>query len=115
MFSRANDFGFSKHPDETLKIWNKDEVLADVVWAIRKWQPDVIVNRFDHNSAGKTHGHHTSSAILSYEAFEQSPGGGIKHLGVFELHVDLLAALTGRKHQLPRCTTGCEACERSSR
>jgi len=70
MFSRANDFGFSKNPDETLKIWNKDEVLADVVWAIRKWQPDIIVNRFDHNSAGKTHGHHTSSAILSFEAFD---------------------------------------------
>ncbi len=70
MFSRANDFGYSKHPDETLKMWNRDEVLSDVVWAIRKWQPDVIVNRFDHNSAGKTHGHHTSSAILSYEAFD---------------------------------------------
>lgn len=70
LFSRANDFGYSKHPDETLKIWNKDEVLSDVVWAIRKWQPDVIINRFDHNSAGKTHGHHTASAMLSYEAFE---------------------------------------------
>ena len=37
LFSRANDFGFSKHPDETMKIWNKEEVLSDVVWAIRKW------------------------------------------------------------------------------
>ncbi len=70
MFSRANDFGFSKHPDETLRIWNKDEVLADVVWAIRKWQPDVIVNRFHHESAGKTHGHHTASAMLAVEAFD---------------------------------------------
>lgn len=70
MFTRANDFGFSKHPDETLRIWNKDEVLADVVWAIRKWQPDVIINRFDHNSAGKTHGHHTASAMLAVEAFD---------------------------------------------
>ncbi len=70
MFTRANDFGYSKHPDETLKIWNKDEVLADVVWAIRKWQPDVIINRFDHRRAGRTHGHHTSSAILSIEAFD---------------------------------------------
>jgi LmbE family N-acetylglucosaminyl deacetylase len=69
-FSRANDFGFSKHPDETLKIWNEKEVLADVVWAIRKWQPDIIINRFDHKSAGKTHGHHTASAILSYDAFD---------------------------------------------
>ncbi|RMG80713.1 MAG: LmbE family protein [Bacteroidetes bacterium] len=70
MFSRANDFGYSKHPDETLKIWNKEEVLADVVWAIRKWHPDVIINRFDHRRAGKTHGHHTSSALLSVEAFD---------------------------------------------
>ena len=69
LFSRANDFGYSKHPDETLAIWEEEEVLADVVWAIRKFRPDVIINRFDHNSAGRTHGHHTSSAILSYEAF----------------------------------------------
>ena len=72
LFSRANDFGYSKHPDETLKIWNKDEVLADVIWAIRKWQPDVIINRFDHRSPGRTHGHHTSSAMLSFEAFDMT-------------------------------------------
>ena len=69
-FSRANDFGYSKHPDETLEIGNKDEVLSDVVWTIRNFQPDIIINRFDHKSAGRTHGHHTSSAILSYEAFD---------------------------------------------
>lgn len=69
-FSRANDFGYSKHPDETLEIWNKDEVLSDVVWTIRYWQPDIIINRFDHRTPGRTHGHHTSSAILSYEAFD---------------------------------------------
>lgn len=69
-FTRANDFGYSKHPDETLAIWNKDEVLSDVVWAIRKFKPDVIINRFNHTSAGKTHGHHTSSALLSMEAFD---------------------------------------------
>jgi LmbE family N-acetylglucosaminyl deacetylase len=69
-FTRANDFGYSKHPDETLEIWNKKEVLNDVVWAIRKFRPDVIVNRFDHRSPGTTHGHHTSSAMLSLEAFD---------------------------------------------
>ncbi len=69
-FSRANDFGYSKHPDETLQIWNKEEVLSDVVWAIRTLKPDVIVNRFDHRSPGTTHGHHTASAMLSHEAFE---------------------------------------------
>lgn len=69
-FTRANDFGFSKHSDETLRIWNKDEVLSDVVWMMRKFQPDVIINRFDHRTPGETHGHHTSSAILSVEAFD---------------------------------------------
>ena len=69
-FTRANDFGYSKHPDETLEIWNKNEVLSDVVLAIRKFQPDIIINRFDHRRAGRTHGHHTSSAMLSIEAFE---------------------------------------------
>lgn len=69
-FSRANDFGYSKHPDETLDIWNKKEVLGDVVRIIRKFRPDVIINRFDHRSPGTTHGHHTSSAMLSYEAFD---------------------------------------------
>lgn len=69
-FSRANDFGYSKTPSETLEIWNKDQVLSDVVWAIRKFQPDVIINRFDHRTPGTTHGHHTSSAVLSVEAFD---------------------------------------------
>jgi len=69
-FSRANDFGYSKHPDETLNIWNKTEVLSDVVLAIRKFKPDVIINRFDHRTPGTTHGHHTSSAMLSVEAFD---------------------------------------------
>lgn len=69
-FTRAIDFGYSKHPDETLKIWNREEVLSDVVRVIRQFQPDVVINRFDHRSPGSTHGHHTSSAMLSYAAFD---------------------------------------------
>ncbi len=69
-FTRANDFGYSKHPDETLEIWNKKEVLSDVVLNIRRFQPDIIINRFDYKNPGSTHGHHTSSAILSMEAFD---------------------------------------------
>lgn len=69
-FTRANDFGYSKHPDETLRLWDKKEVLGDVVRVIRRLKPDIIVNRFDHRRAGATHGHHTSSALLSMEAFE---------------------------------------------
>ncbi|MBB3054493.1 PIG-L family deacetylase [Mucilaginibacter gotjawali] len=67
-FTRANDFGFSKGPDETLKIWDKEKVLSDVVWVIRKFRPDVIICRFPTTGEGG-HGHHTSSAILAQEAF----------------------------------------------
>ena len=69
-FTRANDFGYSKNPGETLEFWEKEEVLRDVVWAIRKFKPDVIINRFDHRSPGSTHGHHTLSAMLSVQAFD---------------------------------------------
>lgn len=69
-FTRANDFGYSKNPDETFEFWTKNEVLSDVVMTIRKFKPDIIVNRFDHRSPGSTHGHHTASAMLSMDAFE---------------------------------------------
>ena len=69
-FSRANDFGYSKNPKETLELWNKDEVMHDIIKVIREFKPDIIVNRFDHKTPGRTHGHHTSSAMLSVEAFD---------------------------------------------
>lgn len=67
-FARAVDFGYSKTPEETLGKWGKEEMLSDIVWVIRKFKPDVIVNRFPTTGQG-THGHHTASAILSVEAF----------------------------------------------
>ena len=67
-FTRANDFGFSKGPDETLRIWDREKVLSDVVWVIRKFRPDVIICRFPTTGEGG-HGHHTASAILAQEAF----------------------------------------------
>ncbi len=68
-FTRANDFGFSKNPQETFTIWEKEQVLADMVWVIRKFRPDVLITRFSPLPSG-THGHHTASAILAGEAFE---------------------------------------------
>lgn len=68
LFTRAIDFGYSKTPAETLAIWDHEKVLADVVWAIRKFQPDVIITRFPPTGEGG-HGHHTASAILAEEAF----------------------------------------------
>lgn len=68
-FTRANDFGYSKNPEETFNIWNKDSVLADLVWVIRRFKPDVIICRFPTTGEGG-HGHHTASAILAVEAFD---------------------------------------------
>ncbi|MEO5948495.1 MAG: PIG-L family deacetylase [Chitinophagaceae bacterium] len=68
-FTRAYDFGYSKTPEETFEKWNKEKILSDVVWVIRKFQPDVIVTRFPTTGEGG-HGHHTASAILANEAFE---------------------------------------------
>ncbi|MEO6406922.1 MAG: PIG-L family deacetylase [Ferruginibacter sp.] len=68
-FSRAYDFGFSKNPDEALRIWGHDKILSDVVWVIRNFKPDVIITRFPTTGEGG-HGHHTASAILAVEAFD---------------------------------------------
>ncbi len=67
-FTRAIDFGFSKSPEEALRIWGHDAVLADVVWVVRRFRPDVIITRFPSTGEGG-HGHHTASAILAAEAF----------------------------------------------
>jgi hypothetical protein len=68
-FTRAVDFGFSKSADETLRIWDRDKILADIVWVIRQFQPDLLVTRFNPED-NLTHGHHTASAILAREAFD---------------------------------------------
>lgn len=67
-FTRAVDFGYSKTADETMTFWGRDAVLADVVWTIRAFRPDVIVTRFPLDTRGG-HGHHQASAILAKEAF----------------------------------------------
>ena len=68
-FTRANDFGYSKTPEETLNFWNKDSILKDMVLIIRRFKPDVIICRFPTTGEGG-HGHHTASAILALEAFD---------------------------------------------
>ncbi len=67
-FSSAYEFGFSKNAAEALSIWDKELVLADMVWVIRKFQPDIIITRFPAD-ARAGHGHHWASAILANEAF----------------------------------------------
>ena len=69
-FTRAVDFGFSKTPEETLRFWDRDAVLGDVVRIIRQYRPDVIVTRFPIPPGSGGHGHHTASAILAVAAFK---------------------------------------------
>ncbi len=67
-FSRAIDFGFTKTPEETFEKWGHEATLADIVWVIRKYQPDTIVLRFS-GTPRDGHGQHQASAILGKEAF----------------------------------------------
>ncbi len=68
-FTRAYDFGFSKTTAEAFAVWNKEKILSDVVWIIRKFQPDVIITRFPEDSRAG-HGHHSGSGVLAHEAFK---------------------------------------------
>src|SRR3989442_1283197 len=67
-FTRAKDFGYSKNSEETLRVWDRQGVLGDIVRVIREFRPDVIITRFSPKPA-PTHGHHTASAVLALEAF----------------------------------------------
>ena len=67
-FTRAFEFGYSKTLDETMKMWDKEKLLEDVVWMIRKYQPDIIIARFPPDGRAG-HGHHAASALIANEAF----------------------------------------------
>jgi LmbE family N-acetylglucosaminyl deacetylase len=67
-FSRAYDFGFSKTTAESLSIWNEQKILSDVVWIIRKFQPDIIITRFPEDKRAG-HGQHSASSVLARLAY----------------------------------------------
>ena len=67
-FTRAIDFGYSKTAQETLDKWGRERILSDVVWVIRRFQPDVVILRFS-GTPRDGHGQHQASAILGKEAF----------------------------------------------
>ena len=70
-FTRAYDFGYSKSPEETLKNWNADSILYDMVYVIRLLKPEFLITRFTSRPT-PTHGHHTLSAILAEKAFDMA-------------------------------------------
>ena len=69
-FTSAVDFGYSKTTEESLRIWNHDRVLGDVVRTLRGFRPDVILTRFPPDQEKAGHGHHSASAVLAIEAFK---------------------------------------------
>lgn len=88
-FTRAFDFGFSKTPEETLNFWNKDSIIADMVWVIRNFQPAVIITRFPTDGSGG-HGHHTASAVLAEIAMDYAADATkfpdqLKYVGVWKV------------------------------
>src|ERR1700691_304203 len=64
-FTRAPDFGFSKTPEETERIWG-DQVVEDMVRVIRTFRPNVVINNFGNVHSG--HGHHQASGLLTPKA-----------------------------------------------
>lgn len=87
-FTRAYDFGYSKSPEETYAIWDKDSVLADLTFIIRHLRPDLVITRFATDGSGG-HGHHTASAMLAEEAFAAAASnkhfpGQLKHVAPWQ-------------------------------
>ena len=66
-FTRARDFGFSKTPEETEKVWG-DQVLEDMVRVIRTFRPNVVISNFGNVHSG--HGHHQASGLLTPKALQ---------------------------------------------
>ena len=87
-FTRANDFGYSKTTEETVRIWDEQQVLEDMVYVIRTVRPDVIVCRFPPDSRAG-HGHHSASAVLGLKAFNMAADPAsfpeqVKELGTWQ-------------------------------
>ena len=66
-FTRAKDFGFSKTPEETQKIWG-DAVLEDMIRVIRAFRPNVVINNFGGVHSG--HGHHQTAGLWTPKAVQ---------------------------------------------
>jgi LmbE family N-acetylglucosaminyl deacetylase len=66
-FTSARDFGYSKTPEETEKVWGH-QVLDDMVYLIREFRPNIVINGWGGVHSG--HGHHQASGILTPRAVQ---------------------------------------------
>ena len=77
-FTRAKDFGFSKTPEETERVWG-DQVLEDMVRVIRSFRPNVVINGWGGVHGG--HGHHQASGLLTPKAVQLAADASFKLRG----------------------------------
>jgi LmbE family N-acetylglucosaminyl deacetylase len=68
-FGSAPDFGFSKTPEETEKIWG-DAVLGEMVRVIRTYRPNIVINGWGGVHGG--HGHHQTSGLWTPKAVQMA-------------------------------------------
>ena len=71
-FTRAKDFGFSKTPEETERIWG-DQVMDDMVRVIRTFRPNIVINNWGGVHGG--HGHHQAAGLLTPKAVALAADG----------------------------------------
>jgi LmbE family N-acetylglucosaminyl deacetylase len=68
-FANAPDFGYSKTPEETERIWGQP-VLGEMVRVIRTFRPNIVVNGWGGVHGG--HGHHQTSGLWTPIAVEEA-------------------------------------------
>ncbi len=66
-YSVAIDYGYSKTLDESLRSWDRDTLLGDMVRVLRLNRPLVVISRF-HGSERDGHGNHQAVGGLTPEA-----------------------------------------------
>ena len=75
LFTRAYDFGYTESLEETFTRWPREALLVDVVRAIRRFRPQVVVSVFPPGSRAG-HGQHQAAGVLAEEAFRRAGEAG---------------------------------------
>ena len=66
-FTQVADYGYSKRLDEALTEWDREQLLRDMVRAIRRFRPLVVVSRWQ-GSTRDGHGQHQASGAITSPA-----------------------------------------------
>jgi len=71
LFGPFYDFGFCKSGEEALAKWGREQLVGEIVRAIRIVQPQIVVSRWS-GTAKDGHGHHQAVGQVTLEAFEMA-------------------------------------------